>query len=54
MSLASWYLYKAEQCARMAKEAIDRRQLSYFETERKLWLEILEEEAQRDEWTTTC
>jgi len=54
MSLTSWYLHKADQCARMAKEAIDRRQLSYFEAERKLWLEIMEEEARGADGTRAC
>jgi hypothetical protein len=42
MSLAGWYLYKAGQCARLAKDATDPRKRLDFETERKLWLQIAE------------
>jgi hypothetical protein len=43
MSLASWYRYKADQCARLAIDAIDPRKRSDFESERKLWLQISEQ-----------
>jgi hypothetical protein len=43
MSLASWYYHKADQCARLAKDAIEPRKRSDFETERKLWLQIAEQ-----------
>jgi hypothetical protein len=43
MSLAAWYYHKADQCARLAKDAIEPRKRSDFETERKLWLEIAEQ-----------
>jgi hypothetical protein len=40
MSLAAWYLHKADQCARMAKDAADQYTRTKFESEKKLWLEI--------------
>jgi len=40
MSMAAWYHHKADQCARLAKDAIERRKRSDFEIERKLWLQI--------------
>ena len=43
MSLAAWYYHKADQCARLAKDAIEPRKRSDFKTERKLWLEIAEQ-----------
>jgi hypothetical protein len=43
MSLAAWYLHKADQCARLAKDAIEPRKRSDFENERKLWLQIAEQ-----------
>jgi hypothetical protein len=43
MSLVAWYLHKAEQCARFAKDATDPRKRSDFETERKLWLQIADQ-----------
>jgi hypothetical protein len=43
MSLAAWYHHKADQCARLAKDAIEPRKRSDFEIERKLWLEIAEQ-----------
>jgi hypothetical protein len=48
MSLAAWYLHKADQCARLAKDAIEPRKRSDFETERKLWLQMTEQ-IERDE-----
>jgi hypothetical protein len=48
MSVAAWYHQKAEQCARLAKDASEPRQRSDFETERKLWLQIAEK-IERDE-----
>jgi hypothetical protein len=41
MSLIYWYLYKSEQCARMAK--YDPRGQSYSESERKAWLRLAED-----------
>jgi hypothetical protein len=32
MSLAAWYLHKADQCARLAKDAIEPRKRSDFES----------------------
>jgi hypothetical protein len=43
MSLAAWYLHKADQCARLAKNAIEPRKRFDLETERKLWLQIAEQ-----------
>jgi hypothetical protein len=43
MSLAAWYRQKADQCARLAKDATEPRERSDFETERKLWLEMAEQ-----------
>ena len=43
MSLAVWYYHKADQCARLAKDAIEPRKRSDFENERKLWLQIAEQ-----------
>ena len=40
MSLVAWYYHKANQCARMATDAIEPRNRSDFETERELWLQI--------------
>jgi hypothetical protein len=48
MSEAGWYLEKARQCARMAKDATDQYTRTKFETEGKLWLEIAAE-IERDE-----
>ena len=48
MSLAAWYYHKADQCARLAKDADEPRKRYDFETERKLWLEIAEQ-VKRDE-----
>ena len=43
MSLAAWYLHKADQCARLAKDAIEPRKRSDFETEGKLWVAMAEQ-----------
>jgi len=40
MSQVEWYIHKAEQCARLARAAVDRHERSKFKTERTLWLEI--------------
>jgi hypothetical protein len=42
MSGTGWFLDKAEQCARMAKEASDPRLRSMLEIESQLWLQIAE------------
>jgi hypothetical protein len=39
----AWYYHKADQCARLAKDAIEPRKRSDLKTERKLWLEIAEQ-----------
>jgi hypothetical protein len=49
MSLTEWYVHKADQCARLAKAAIDARVRADFEAERELWLQIAAEEIARDE-----
>jgi hypothetical protein len=41
--LAAWYLHKADQCARLAKDTTDPRKRCDFETEGKLWLQIAEQ-----------
>jgi hypothetical protein len=43
MFLASWYLHKAEQCARMAKLATDSHRRDSYEEDQRLWLVILAE-----------
>jgi|ERR1700704_1868693 hypothetical protein len=48
MSMILWYIYKADQCARMADEANHPRERSQFLTERQLWLEIAEAEHNRE------
>jgi hypothetical protein len=42
MSERNWFLDKADECARRAKEAADPRLRSTLETERALWLRIAE------------
>jgi hypothetical protein len=48
MSLASWYLHKAEQCAQLAKNAADARRRSDFESEQISWLRLAQQ-VERDE-----
>jgi hypothetical protein len=43
MILASWYLHKAEQCARMAKLATDSHRRDSYKEDQRLWLVILAE-----------
>ena len=52
MSLAGWYLNKAHECARMAKDAADPQRRSNYEEEQKLWLQIAEriEENERNQF----
>jgi hypothetical protein len=40
MSLSGWYLHKADQCGRMAKEAADSQRSAAYGAEQKIWLEI--------------
>jgi hypothetical protein len=40
MSLLDWYLHKADQCARLAKEAREAGDRARFESERRTWLEV--------------
>jgi hypothetical protein len=44
----SWYLQKADQCARLAKATVDPSQRAEFETERRLWLQLAAVEARAD------
>ena len=48
MSLASWYLYKVDQCGRLADDATDARDLEHFASERCEWLRLLAEEIDAD------
>jgi hypothetical protein len=48
MSLASWYLHKADQCARMAKDASEPRRRAECKENQKLWLAIANQ-TERDE-----
>ncbi len=48
MSLAEWYQHKADQFARLAKDATDPHMGADYEETRKLWLELAEG-AKRDE-----
>ena len=52
MFLASWYRHKADQCARMAKDATDPLRRASYKEEQKMWLVILAEylEAERRRW----
>jgi len=43
MILASWYLHKAEQCARMAKLTTDSHRRDSYKEDQRLWLVILAE-----------
>ena len=43
MSLVDWYRYKADQCARLAKEATDPRKRASYNEEQKLWLKLVAE-----------
>jgi hypothetical protein len=40
MSIADWYVHKAQQCGRMAKEAGRTQLHEAYKHEEKLWLEI--------------
>jgi hypothetical protein len=40
MSLLDWYCHKADQCARLVKEARNAGDRANFEGERQMWLEI--------------
>jgi hypothetical protein len=44
----SWYLQKAEQCARLAKATAEPLRRAEFESERRLWLKVAEAEARAD------
>jgi hypothetical protein len=43
MSLAGWYLHKADQCAQMAKEATEPRRRADYEKEQKVWVQLAKE-----------
>jgi hypothetical protein len=49
MAGTSWYYLKAEQCAQMAKDAVDPRHRFHLETESRLWLRIAVAETRQDE-----
>jgi hypothetical protein len=49
MPLASWYLHKADQCTRMAKDATDPHRRASYKEEQKLWLIILAEHLEVEE-----
>lgn len=40
MSVADWYLHKAQQCGRMAKETTRTQLHEAYKREERLWLEI--------------
>jgi hypothetical protein len=40
MSMASWYLHKADQCGKLAKDATHPDCRARYETEHSLWLAI--------------
>jgi hypothetical protein len=42
MAIIDWYVYQAERCSNLAKEASDPDKRATFEQERKLWLQIAE------------
>jgi hypothetical protein len=43
MSLAGWYLHKADQCAQMAKEATEPHRRVEYEERQKAWLQLAKE-----------
>ena len=47
--MVSWFHVKAEQCGRMAKDAVDPRQRSHFEAERELWFQIADSQRHQEE-----
>ena len=47
--MVSWFHVKAEQCGRMARNAVDPRQRSHFEAERELWLQIADSQRRQEE-----
>jgi hypothetical protein len=49
MSLTGWYLHKAEQCERLAKETDDPRRRAQYKEEKKRWLEIAAQIERDDE-----
>jgi hypothetical protein len=48
MSLAGWYLHKADQCALMAKEAVNPQRRADYEKENRVWLQLAEETEQKE------
>ncbi|HEY1474331.1 MAG TPA: hypothetical protein VGF53_09640 [Pseudolabrys sp.] len=48
MSLVDWYLYKADQCGRMAKISADPQKRVSFKKDEKLWHDLAEQ-AEMDE-----
>jgi hypothetical protein len=49
MSLAAFYLHKVDQCARLTEDAAPPGQRCRFESERRFWLQIMDEKLQVDE-----
>jgi hypothetical protein len=43
MSLAGWYLHKADQCAQMAEAATEPHRRVEYEKEQKVWLQLARE-----------
>jgi hypothetical protein len=49
MADTAWFHVKAEQCARLALDAVDPAERSRFEYESKMWLQIAALETDQDE-----
>lgn len=49
MADTAWFHVKAEQCARLARDAVDPVQRSRFEDESRMWLQIATLETAQDE-----
>jgi hypothetical protein len=52
MADTAWFLVKAEQCARLARHAVDPVQRSRWEHECKMWLQVSALETYRGEPTS--
>jgi hypothetical protein len=46
---AAWYLWKVDQCARLAEQATDPCERARYISDRRLWLQILAAEIGADE-----
>jgi len=51
MSIIEWYLYKAEQCTQMAKEAADPSARAKYNELQKIWRKFAKQEAASDNST---